>query len=93
MNLCILLGKVISEIEFKFIINSKNKSIAYFDMELLNKSIIRIEAYSETADYVYRKLKKGQNIIVEGKVRHDGTVECIKIGKKTRSLFAHQLEF
>ena len=41
MNICILLGKIVSEIEFKFIINSKNKSIAYFDLELLNKSRVR----------------------------------------------------
>lgn len=78
MNLCILLGKIISEIEFKFIINSKSKSIAYFDVQLSNKSIVRIKAYNEMADYVYRKLKKGQNIIVKGKIRDDGTIECEK---------------
>ena len=39
MNICILWGTIVSEIEFKFIINSKNKSIAYFYLELLNKSI------------------------------------------------------
>ena len=33
MNLCILLGKIISDIEFKFIINSKNKSIVEFKIE------------------------------------------------------------
>ena len=76
MNLCILLGKIVSEIEFKFIIKSKDKSIVYFDMELLNKIIIRIKAYNGVADYIYRKLKKGQVVVVEGKIRNDGSVEC-----------------
>ena len=76
MNLCILLGKIVSEIEFKFIINSKNKSIAYFDLQLLNKSVVRVNAYNENADYIYRKLKNGQVLVVEGIVRGDETVEC-----------------
>lgn len=76
MNLCILFGKIISDIEFKFIINGKNKSIAYFDMELLNNSIIYVKAYDEMADLIYRKLRKNQNIIIEGKVRNNEVVEC-----------------
>ena len=78
MNLCILLGKVISEVEFKFIINSKNKSIAYFDLELLNKSIVKVKGYNDKADYIYRKLKKGQNVIIEGKIREGRNVEYEK---------------
>lgn len=73
------MGKIISEIEFKFIINSKNKSIVYFDMELLTKSIIRVKAYNEKADYIYRNLKIGQTIIIEGKISNDGSVECENI--------------
>ena len=42
MNICFVIGKIISEIEFKFIINSKNVSISYFKIELFNKSIINI---------------------------------------------------
>ena len=79
MNLCILLGKIVSEVEFKFIINSKNKSIAYFDLELLNKSVVQVKAYDDKADYVYRKLKKGKSIIVEGKLRNNRNIECENI--------------
>ena len=78
MNLCILLGKIVSEVEFKFIINSKNKSIAYFDLELLNKSIVKVKGYNDKADYIYRKLKKGQNVIIEGKIREGRNVEYEK---------------
>lgn len=79
MNLCVLLGKIVSDIEFKFIFKNQNKSIAYFDMELLNKSIIRIKAYDDIADFVYSQLKVGQSVIVEGKIRKDGAVECEKL--------------
>ena len=78
MNLCILSGKIISKIEFKFVINSKNKSIAYFDMQLSNQNIVRVKSYNEMADYIYRKFKTGQIVILEGKIRGDGTVECTK---------------
>ena len=55
MNLCFLIGKIISEINFKFVLNSKNISIAYFKIELNNKSIVEVKAYNELADYCYSK--------------------------------------
>ena len=82
MNLCILLGKIVSEIEFKFIIKSKNNSIAYFELELLNKSIVKVKAYNKMADYVYNKLENGNIILINGEVRIDGTVEINKIWQK-----------
>lgn len=81
MNICILLGKIVSEIEFKFIINSKNKSIAYFELELLNKSIIKVRAHNEIADYAYSKLSKGDITVIEGKVRTNEVIEIEKITK------------
>ena len=87
MNLCVLLGKIVSDIEFKFIFKNQNKSIAYFDIELLNKSVIRIKSYNELADHIYRKLKVGQIVIVEGLIRDDGSVECLQFKiYKTRNL-------
>lgn len=66
MNVVFVQGKIISDIEFKFIINNKNKAIAIFEMELLNKSIVKIKAYNELADYCYYKLNKGNMILIEG---------------------------
>lgn len=97
MNLCILLGKIINEIEFKFMVKSKNKSIAYFDMQLLDKSIVRIKSYDEVADYVYRKFKTGQIVLIEGIIRGDGIVEAKNIfpalrkQKKRKSLIFFRL--
>ena len=66
MNICILWGKIISDIDYKFIINSKNKAIAQFEMELLNKSIVKVQAYDEMADYIYRNLSKRDIIYIYG---------------------------
>lgn len=66
MNKCFLIGKIKSDIEYKFIINSKNTAIAYFYIELLNKSIIKIKAYNKIADKCYSKLNKLDNICIIG---------------------------
>ena len=68
MNLCFLIGKIVSDIEFKFIINSKNVSISYFKIELNNKSIICVKAYNELADYCYRKLQNGDICFIYGNI-------------------------
>ena len=66
MNIVFVEGKIISDIEFNFIINSENVSITTFEVELLNKSIVKIKTYNELADYCYSKLNKGDIIFVEG---------------------------
>ena len=75
MNLCILLGKIISDIEFKFIINSKNKSIVEFKIETLDNNIIKVYGYNEIADKSYLILKRNMRLIVYGEVRGDNKVE------------------
>ena len=74
MNICIVVGKIVSQKEFKFIINSKNKSIVYFDLELSNKSIIKVKAYDEIADNVYSKIRDGE-ILICGKLCDNGSIE------------------
>ena len=76
MNICILQGKIISKIEYKFIINSKNKAITYFEMELLDKNIIKIKAYNDMADKCYRILSTGNEISIVGKLE---TIEEINL--------------
>ena len=67
MNLCFVIGKIVSEIEFRFIVdNKKYMSIAYFDIELNNKSIIKVKAYNELADYCYSKLQKNSIYFFQG---------------------------
>lgn len=66
MNQVFILGKIISDIEFKFIIKNKNKAIAIFKVKLLDNTIVTVEAYNEKADYCYSKLNKNDTIYIQG---------------------------
>lgn len=66
MNEVFLIGKVISDIEFKFIINSKNKAIACFEIETVDKQIVRMQAYNQLADFAYSKLNTNDKVFVNG---------------------------
>ena len=79
MNICIISGKIISKIDFKFIINSHNKSIAIFYMELMDKNIVKVVSYNELADKVYSKLKQGQHLIIEGKITNEKIQDAIEV--------------
>ena len=74
MNKVFLIGKIITDIDFKFIIGSKNISIARFKIETMDRQIIAIKAYNEMADYAYRKLNKNNLIDIEGKLEKDTVV-------------------
>ena len=80
MNEVFLIGKVISDIEFKFIINSKNKAIARFEIETANKQIVRIQAYNQLADFAYSKLNKNDKVFINGYIEANVVkVKCINI--------------
>ena len=68
MNIIIIQGKIISDIEFKFIIKNKNKSISIFELELTNNSIVTVKAYNILADYCYSELNKEDIILIEGQL-------------------------
>ena len=71
MNLCFIMGKIISDIEFKFIIKSKNISVIMFEIELSNKSIIKVKGYNEIADFCYQKLVKNDIVIIYGNLNNN----------------------
>ena len=66
MNEVFLIGKIISNIEFKFIINSKNKAIACFEIKTADKQIVRIQAYNQLADFAYSKLNTNDKVFING---------------------------
>ena len=70
MNICFFIGEIISEIKFDFILNSKDISIAIFNIELLNGSVIKVKGYNEIADYCYSTLKQGMNIQLQGYINN-----------------------
>ena len=75
MNEVFLTGKTISNVEFKFIINSKNNiSIAMFNIETDDKQVIKIKAYNELADYCYSKLKTNQRVFIYGEISENDVI-------------------
>ena len=82
MNICFFMGKIITEIEYKFIVhNKKYYAIAIFQIELNNKSIITLKGYNEIADYCYSNLNKNDIIILKGYLNSKFKVDISKIDK------------
>lgn len=81
MNIVIISGKIISEIEFNFIYNGNKKekhtSIAMCKLRLDNGSFVDIYGYDEIADYLYRN--KVNCIWIEGKLDNHMMIEIKKI--------------
>ena len=74
MNEVFLTGKIISNVEFKFIINYKNISIAMFNIETDDKQVIKIKAYNELADYCYSKLETRQRVFIYGEISENDVI-------------------
>ena len=78
MNEWFLIGKIQSDVDFKFVINSTHDSIAVFFIRLIDKNEwIKILAYDEKADYCIKKLKKGDIVLIDGylqNINHTVTV-------------------
>ena len=75
LNEVFLIGKIITEIEFKFIIHSKNISIAKFKIiTLSDEQVIHIVAYNEMADFAYRRLNKNDIICINGYIESNNII-------------------
>ena len=75
MNQVYLIGKIITDIEFKFIINSKNISITMFKIKTIkDNQEIQIKCFNEIADYFYSKYKKGDAVMIEGKLEENEVI-------------------
>lgn len=74
MNEVFLTGIIIGEISFKFIIKSKNMSVARFTIATLDKQKIVLKAYNDCADFVYSKLRGNDKIFVNGKIYNNEIV-------------------
>ena len=81
MNLCFLIGKVVSEIQFDFLLNSKDISIVRFSIELENKSVVIVKGYNEIADYCYKKLIKGSIVGLQGSLNSNNEIIITDINK------------
>ena len=80
MNICFLMGKIISDVEFDFIIDNnkgfKNKkiSVVRFKLKLLDENVVNIIGYNNTADFCYQKLNIRNNVFIEGFINNAGEI-------------------
>lgn len=80
MNEVFLIGKINSDIELKFIINSKNKAIACFEIKTADKQIVRMQAYNKLADFAYSQLNKNNKVFINGYIENNVVkAKCINI--------------
>ena len=88
MNIVIISGTVVTEVDFKFIYDRyvtdkenaeryKHISVAKFKAKLLNGSVVEVYGYDNIADYMYRNLKVNDNLLIEGKLNSLGNIEII----------------
>lgn len=82
MNLCFLIGEINSEINFNFILNSKNISVASFELEINVDSKVEVKAYDEMADWCYQNLARNDVVLIQGKLTSGveivtNKVECL----------------
>ena len=66
MNEVFLIGKVITDVNFNFIIESKHNSIVEFKIKTLDNQVLNIRTYDELADFAYSKLKKDSIVFIYG---------------------------
>ena len=75
MNQVYLIGKIITDIEFKFVINSKNISITMFKIKTIkDNQEIQIKCFNEITDYFYSKYKRGDIVMIEGKLEENEVI-------------------
>ena len=74
-NKCFLYGKIVTKVEFKFIIGGIYKSICKFKLELSNGSIINVNCYDLLADEMYKTLNGNMYISLVGRL--DSMGKCV----------------
>lgn len=68
MNEIFIIGKIIDEINYNFIVNSK-QNFARVDFKILyKKQVFNVCAYNNIADFCYRRLKENDLVLVNGSV-------------------------
>ena len=75
MNEVFIIGKVITEVKFDFILNSKHISVAGFrTVTVCDEQEIEIIAYDEMADYIYTNLKHEDVVMINGYLEYDKVI-------------------
>ena len=57
MNEVFLIGKVIEDIEYKFMIKKQKNAKAKIELKLIDETKVEVVAYNEQADYTLQNIK------------------------------------
>ena len=83
MNICFVIGKIISEIKFDFIIEnntiSKDIVTTRFEILLENGSIIKVKSYGKIAEECFQKYVKSDIVSIYGILNSNGELEIQEI--------------
>ena len=75
MNKVFIIGKVITEVKFDFILNSEHISVARFGVATMcDKQEINVIAYDKMADYIYANLKHEDVVMINGYLEYDKVI-------------------
>lgn len=66
MNEVFLIGKIIKEIEYKFMLEKGKHAKAIVYLELLDKTNAKAIAYNENSDYALQNIKENDIVFVYG---------------------------
>ena len=74
MNEVFLIGKIIKEIEYKFMLEKGKHAKAIVYLELLDKTQLKVIAYNEEADYTMQNIRKNDDIFIYGMIKETEVV-------------------
>ena len=83
MNLFFGIGKILVDIDYGFLIDSKSFSAANTLLEVCqyynstNTTTVKIKGYDYIADRMYQNLSKNSNIFLKGRLLNDGVIEVL----------------
>jgi len=81
MNLVFIIGRIISDVNFKFTYKSDKNAVALFICQLNNGSLVKVQALDNNADYCYANLKLGDFVIIEGSINSKFIISVKNIKK------------
>ena len=81
MNEVFLMGKVIEDIEYKFMLKKRKNAKAKIELKLIDETKVEVVAYNEQADYTLQNIKIRNNVFVYWKLQNSEIVinKIIKI--------------
>lgn len=80
MNEVFLIGRVIEDIEYKFMLEKNKTAKAILKLKLLDKTYVKTIGYNDIADFCLRCLKIKDTVIIYGELE-DNNINIIDIEK------------